>query len=88
MIHTKHTLLTREKIRRSCLLRVMNDSWKANVRKAIIEKDAKPVKCHETGENFESISAAARWLKVAPSQVGRVCHGLRHSVHGVTFSFL
>lgn len=87
MSRKRHTLYTREKIRKTCLQRVMDDSWKANVRKAIIEKDAKPVICLNTGEYFESISAAARWLGIAPSQVARVCHGERLSVHGLTFYF-
>lgn len=82
-----HAATTREKIRDSCLRRVMPLGWKGNVKDAVIRRCAKPVYCKETGDEFESISAAARSLGVTPIQVSRVCNGKRSSIHGQSFIF-
>jgi len=83
-----HSPLTRQKISLAMKNRVLSSSWKVNVTRAIIEQWAKAVICNETGKTFESISEAARCYGLAPTQVSRVCRGMRNSVHGLTFSFL
>lgn len=82
-----HSISTNKKISESCMKRKMPELWKENVVKAIIKRCAKAVYCYETGDQFESISSAARHLGVAPIQVSRVCRGIRSVVHGVTFKF-
>lgn len=83
-----HTDETKEKIRTSCRNRQLSCIWKENVTRAIIKRCAKPIICNETGEKFESISAAAEHYKIKPIQISRVCRGERYSVHGLSFSFI
>lgn len=83
-----HSEETKRKIARALANRTLSAEWKANVTRAIIEQWAKAVICNETGKKFESISDAARCYGIAPTQVSRVCRGVRKSVHGLTFSFL
>jgi hypothetical protein len=80
-------LSVRKKISTSCKQRIMTPQWKARLRAAILKRCAKKVICVETGKTYESVSAAARAIGVAPIQVSRVCRGLRESVHGLTFRF-
>jgi hypothetical protein len=49
---------------------------------------SKAVWCHETRKKYSSISAAAEEHGVKPIQISRVCHRERHTVHGLTFSFI
>ncbi len=83
-----HSEETKRKIARALANRTLGLEWKANVTRAIIEQWAKAVVCNETGKKYESISEAARHHGLAPTQVSRVCRGVRKSVHGLTFSFL
>lgn len=53
-----------------------------------IENRGKAVLCLDTGKAFETISAAARKLHVAPVQISRVCNGERQSVRGHAYRFI
>jgi hypothetical protein len=61
--------------------------WREKLKAAQLEANAKPVVCVDTEEDFESVSHAARELRVKPIQISRVCHGKRYTVHGLTFRF-
>lgn len=84
----KHSKETIQKIREASMTRVLPNTWKENVTRAIIERCAKPIICNETGKEFESISAAAEYYKVKPIQISRVCRGERYNVHGLSFSYI
>ena len=52
------------------------------------EKYKKKVRCIETGEIFESISIAAKNFNTEPTQISRVCRGVRQTYHGYHFEFV
>lgn len=51
-------------------------------------KYKKKVHCVETGEIFESVSAAAKFFNTEPTRISRVCRGVRQTYHGYHFEFV
>ena len=51
-------------------------------------KYRKKVRCVETGEIFESVSAATKFFNAEPTQISRVCRGVRKTYHGYHFEFV
>lgn len=43
--------------------------------------------CHETGQEFESITEAARVLDIAPSGISKVLNGQRPHIYRLTFGY-
>lgn len=57
-------------------------------RAAAAQKGSRPIKCNETGEIFNSISAAARACNTTPGDIRRVLKGERSKTKGFTFSLV
>ena len=84
----KHTRETINKIRESSKKRVFSKKVRDLMTKRNIEINGKKVVCLETGEEFESISEAARSINTAPICVSRVANGKKQSIKGFSYRFL
>ena len=51
-------------------------------------KYRKKVMCVETGKIFKSVSDVAKFMNAEPTQISRVCHGVRQTYHGYHWKFV
>lgn len=67
--------------------RVLTEEQKQNIREAAIAARGVPVRCIDTGVEFETILAAAQWLrsngfpKACPSAIKRACVGVTQKAY-------
>lgn len=85
---SKHSEVTKAKIRATSKKRVFSDEETSKRTKASIEITSKPVICLTNGKTYSSISEASREFHTAPICISRVCNGQRSSCHKHIFRFL
>ena len=87
MFGKHHTEETKEKIRQRAIGRKASQETIEKLRKC--RKNAKPVRCIETQQEFISIAEAARWLnQKSPSTIAGCCNGLYLTAGGYHWEWI
>ncbi len=89
LIERWNALPPEERARRIAMLRKGYNSQKTQAKmKKLAKERGKPIVCLETGEVYESVSAAAEKLGIPQSNLSSVCNGHRQTCGGNHFRFL